>query len=100
MYGLKSCCIFVSDHEDPVIASCPTDLEAFADPGTNVSVSWTPPTATDNSLSVDLTSNYQPGQEFENGTYIVEYTAVDKSGNTMICSFTIIVYRTYFDLLI
>ncbi|XP_071804899.1 uncharacterized protein [Asterias amurensis] len=86
--------IVVEDLEDPVIASCPTDLEAFADPGTNVSVSWTPPKATDNSLSVDVTSNYQPGQEFENGTYIVEYTAVDKSGNMINCSFTIIVYPT------
>ena len=72
---------------------CPANLEAFADPGMNASVTWTPPIAKDNSGSVSVSSNYIPGDQFMNGTYTVIYMAVDPSGNAASCNFSITVYR-------
>ena len=46
---------------------------------------------TDNSGSVTLTSNYQPGDAFPIGETYVVYTATDPSGNLMTLMFTLTV---------
>ncbi|XP_038072761.1 uncharacterized protein LOC119741140 isoform X2 [Patiria miniata] len=86
--------IIVEDLEDPTLTMCPMDVDIFTPPGTNISVTWTQPTAADNSGSVNLSSNYIPGDRFVNGTYIVTHTAADASGNTVNCSFIVRVNST------
>ena len=54
-------------------------------------VSWTEPTASDNSGSRTLTKTHSPGSTFNIGVTSVEYTATDPSGNEMVESFTIII---------
>ena len=58
--------------------------------GTSV-VSWTPPTASDNSGTVSLTSTHQPGGAFSIGVTNVTYTAVDPYSNQATLVITIIV---------
>ena len=52
-------------------------------------VTWTPPTASDNSGLVTLTSSHNPGDTFPLGVTTVSYTAVDPDSNLMTESFTV-----------
>lgn len=80
------------DEEPPVISGIPDDIIAQNDPGScYVSVTWTPPTATDNKGVVSFTSNYQPGDIFSYGANQIIYTAVDAAGNSTEASFYIYV---------
>ena len=54
-------------------------------------VTWSEPTASDNSGLITLTSDYNPGLEFSIGNTYVTYTATDPSGNSATLSFTITV---------
>ena len=85
--------VIITDDEDPVLSPCPANMVAGNDPGVcDASVSWTPPTATDNCPGVMVTSNYSPPHTFAvGGPYTVTYTATDASGNTDQCSFTVTV---------
>jgi uncharacterized protein YjdB len=83
-----------ADTEDPVINNCisNTVYGSNNDPGTcGAIVTWTPPTASDNSGSVDLESNFEPGDFFPVGTTRVTYTATDPAGNQATCSFDVTV---------
>ena len=83
------------DTIDPVIEDCPTDIEVSNDSGTcGAAVTWTPPTATDNSGSVTLESDFEPGNVFPVGETLVTYTATDLAGNKSTCSFTVKVNDT------
>ena len=78
--------------EDPVISGTPSDINANTDSGVaTAAVSWTPPTATDNSGSVTLTSDYNPGDNFPIGTTTVTYTAADPYSNSVTSTFDVIV---------
>ncbi|NVJ86007.1 MAG: HYR domain-containing protein, partial [Algoriphagus sp.] len=80
------------DNEDPVINDCPSDITISNDSGNCAAVvNWIAPIATDNSGSVSLISNYEPGSIFPVGTTQVIYTATDGSGNQFTCSFNVIV---------
>ncbi|XP_072168931.1 hyalin-like [Diadema setosum] len=100
--GLQSVCTFnvlvVTDGGDtvpPVINNCPSDRTAILPLGTNaVTVSWTVPTATDNSGQVTLIPNIFPGSPFTLGTTEVIYTATDGAGLQTTCSFTVTVSTT------
>ena len=59
--------------------------------GATAIVTWTPPTATDNSGTQTLTTNYNSGAEFNIGTTTVNYESTDPSGNTAVCSFDVTV---------
>ncbi|NHF59068.1 HYR domain-containing protein [Flavobacteriaceae bacterium TP-CH-4] len=86
--------VTVDDIIDPVINNCPSDITITnTDPGTcGAMVSWTPPTATDNSgIATLTTNNYNSGDEFLPGTTEVIYTATDPNGNTATCSFNVTV---------
>ena len=50
-------------------------------------VTWTEPTVTDNAGDFNLTSDYQPGDQFLIGDTLVTYTATDPSGNRAMLSF-------------
>ena len=78
---------------DPVITNLPIDISVHTDTGLpTATVSWTPPTASDNSREgATLTSNYNPGAAFPIGTTTVTYTATDGAGNRATASFYIVV---------
>jgi hypothetical protein len=83
------------DTEAPVFSDCPEDITVFNDEGQcGAFVSWTAPTATDNSGFASLFSDFQSGSLFPPGTTTVTYTATDATGNTSICSFDVTVINT------
>ncbi len=83
--------ITVIDNQAPIITNCPADVMAYSTADNcNAVAFWGVPVATDNCPSgLTMTSNYAPGAELALGTYQVTYTAVDNSGNTSVCSFTV-----------
>lgn len=81
----------VTDSELPVFAGVPDTVQALAGVGSTATASWTPPTATDNSGSVALTSTHMPGDSFPTGTTKVVYTATDPSGVIATAWFFVIV---------
>ncbi|XP_070537270.1 hyalin-like [Ptychodera flava] len=93
-YGNVDSCLFtvtVIDVVNPEII-CPGDIEVVTDPGQATAVvTWTSPNATDNSGSVTLSSNYQPGAELVIGSTIISYNATDPFGNVDSCNFNVTV---------
>lgn len=92
--GNVSQCYFnitVKSNEPPVITDCPGDIRAEADESGEVSVTWTPPTASSRCGMVSLTSSHNPGDLFSVGTTKVEYIATDDSGSEAKCAFDVIV---------
>ena len=84
--------VYLSDVESPVINGCPSNQSSVSDSGIATgTVSWTAPTATDNSGTQTLTSTHNPGDSFPVGTTSVTYTATDAAGNTATCRFDVIV---------
>ncbi|XP_038055943.1 mucin-17-like [Patiria miniata] len=78
------------DTQDPIINGCPMNITREVNPGiTQLSVSWTPPTAIDDFGTPSFVSNYQVGHTFAVGTHEVVYTATDGSGNSAECRFSI-----------
>lgn len=68
----------------PVFANCPVNITQC-----HTSVTWTPPTATDNCGTATITSDYNPGDVFAQGTTTVTYSANDGNGNIATCSFNV-----------
>ena len=86
------------DTTPPVVSGCPTQgVTATAPAGaTSTVVTWTEPTATDNSgLPVTRTSDRSPGQSYPLGTTSVEYVFTDASRNTAFCRFVVTVTGKY-----
>ncbi|XP_071844273.1 uncharacterized protein [Apostichopus japonicus] len=79
------------DTQRPVISNCPLDISRIIARGSSTSASWVPPTASDNTGDVTLTSSHQPGDTFSQGSTTVTYTAMDVAGNTEQCQFVITV---------
>ena len=52
-------------------------------------VSWTEPSAVDDTSAVTVTQTASPGDSFGLGTSQVAYTFSDASGNVAVCSFFI-----------
>ena len=66
------------------------NLEFVVDASSDSSnMTWTVPTASDNSGVVGLSANIDPGTVLVVGEYIVTYTATDSSGLTDNCTFTL-----------
>ncbi|XP_071489593.1 uncharacterized protein [Diadema antillarum] len=83
------------DNTAPVISNCPSDISvSIASGSSGVAVTWTVPTATDNSGSVSSSSTANPGDFFPVGTTTVSYTFTDGSGNSAVCSFDVTVAAT------
>lgn len=82
--------VTITDDILPVIANCPTDI-VVTTAATSENVTWTAPTATDVCGPATLTSTFNSGDSFPVGTTQVVYTAIDPSGNSVQCSFNVIV---------
>ena len=86
--------VTVVDNIDPTIV-CPASFTAYgAADSTLTSVSWTAATGSDNCSIDTVYSDVQIGTYFPLGATIVTYVAIDGSGNTDTCSFTITVVDT------
>ena len=82
--------LFMSDIENPIIDNCPSDQTGDTNHGSATgTVTWTPPTTTDNSGIVSLISSHLPGYSFGIGSTAVIYTSTDSSLNTVICTFNV-----------
>ncbi|XP_071786035.1 uncharacterized protein [Asterias amurensis] len=81
------------DTERPVIQYCPPNINREIPTGvTSVIVTWTQPTASDNSgQTPTMQSTHQSGSSFRVGTSTVIYTFTDAAGNDNTCSFNVIV---------
>ncbi len=92
--GNVSTCSFsvtVNDLEAPII-SCPSDLTLMNDPGICGAIAtWVTPIASDNCGSPVVLTSHTNGAIFPVGTTTVSYRAIDNSGNSSMCSFTITV---------
>ena len=67
-----------------------SDIEQNTDDTLSTAVvTWTAPTASDNSGSVTLTSNHEPGDTFPIGMTVVRYIATDPDSNAAMTSFTV-----------
>ena len=81
---------YVADTESPRIRNIPIDIAQNTDPGLATAVvSWTPPTAIDNSGSQTLVPSHTPGDSFNIGNTTVTYTSTDQSANTEVKTFTV-----------
>ncbi len=89
--------ISLVDTVAPVI-SCINDVADTVNSGvTGKTVTWTEPTATDNSGIVTLTQRtHAPGAFFPVGTTEVSYTFTDGSGNSATCTFNVNVIECKF----
>ena len=86
-----------SDTEIPVISGIPPIQNVNTDDSSPIAtVSWTQPTANDNSgEAVTLTSSYSPGDTFPIGTTTVTYIGTDTSGNMATSTFNVVVTGKY-----
>ena len=81
----------MSDIENPCNSQLPaSDQTGDTNNGSPTgTVTWTPPTTTDNSGIVSLTSSHLPGYSFGIGSTAVIYTSTDSSLNTVTCTFNV-----------
>ena len=82
--------------EIPVITGTPADITQNLIPNRSgrraaARVTWIPPTASDNSGEVTLSSSKEPGDSFDAGTTVVTYIARDPSSNFVTTSFKVTV---------
>ncbi|XP_033636703.1 sushi, von Willebrand factor type A, EGF and pentraxin domain-containing protein 1-like [Asterias rubens] len=82
------------DKQKPSL-TCPKSANAYANAGeTFTSVSWELPTAADNSktkVEVVQTAGLPPRGTFGKGSHIIQYEALDGSGNRATCEFSVVV---------
>ncbi len=84
----------VDDLQAPVFSNVPANITVNANNGgCQAQVTWTLPTVTETcSLPLGpVTSNRQPGEFFNFGTTVVNYSATDAAGNVGTASFTVTV---------
>ncbi|MBR9921604.1 MAG: HYR domain-containing protein [Bacteroidetes bacterium] len=90
----------VRDNEDPVFVNCPRpDIIEDAEPGVcGAYVNFSPPIAEDNCGVVTVSqidqTGLSTGSVFPVGMTILDYMAVDPSGNSAVCSLRVIVNDT------
>ena len=79
-----------ADDEDPVISGMTSAISQPTDASVATAVvTWTSPTASDNSGTYTLTSSHYSGDTFSLGATTVTYTAADTAGNTVTDTFTV-----------
>lgn len=97
--GNTASCSFtvtVTDNEAPLI-TCPADIvKNIPDGDCDVVVNYALPTATDNCGidALNLINGFAPGETFPTGITAITYEAIDPSGNTTTCSFTVTIIET------
>ena len=90
-----NCLIFIQvvDKEPPRLSNCPRDIEVNTS-GASKRVWWVDPYPMDNVDVSDFSRSRVDGDRFRVGTWPVVYKAVDYSGNTAWCNFTVTVHKT------
>lgn len=87
--------IVIIDEEDPIIVSCPADINIIETEYCDTLISFGIPSAMDNCGEVIITNDYTNNTDtsavFEGGTTTIVFTATDPCGNTDTCSMTITV---------
>ncbi len=84
--------ITVADTEAPVLTDCPIDTILY---GCTASITWDMPTVMDNCDANPTVVSIPPsGNTFSLGTFPVEITATDASGNVSTCTFNVTVLDT------
>ncbi|XP_038068280.1 mucin-3A-like isoform X2 [Patiria miniata] len=82
--------VMLSDNEEPMVQEFPEDITIRVPFGTSeIPVNWPAPVVTDNSGTVNVITNRQPGSSFQPGTNTVTYTFTDPSGNTVMRDFNV-----------
>ena len=80
----------VVDDEDPTITSAPANVRVTLPPGASSgAVTYTVPSAADNSGTVTVSCTPASGSTFATGTTTVTCTATDPSGNTATATFQV-----------
>ncbi|XP_072051836.1 hyalin-like [Amphiura filiformis] len=83
------------DTTAPTVNNCPSDIaQTVSNVGSTATVTWQPPTATDNVTPVGQLTQTQtrtPGSQFGVGTTAVQYAFTDAAGNTGFCTFNVII---------
>ena len=80
-------------NQPPLVFNCPNDITTTLPAGQQSAIiSWTEPTATDDSgLVPTRTSTHNPQTSFNVGTTLVTYTFIDNLGLTSTCTFNVII---------
>ena len=94
--GSNSCTanIIVVDTTPPTI-NCPANIVTNAPPGqSSLAINYPAPVVTDNCIGVTTNTSPPSGSVFPLGTTTVNCTAIDSSGNSNACSFTVTVNPT------
>lgn len=82
----------VNDLTPPTISGCPGNLTVqVSSTKCDTILNWPSPLAIDNCPNITLSSSPAPNTPFPIGSSNVMYTAMDASGNTSTCSFSILV---------
>ena len=85
----------ILDIEAPVFVTCPTNISVNTEVlQSSAVVSWQLPEAMDNLGQVTVTCDKLPGSTFFVGHSAVTCVAIDKSGNSDLCTFYINVEGT------
>ncbi|XP_068689881.1 uncharacterized protein [Montipora foliosa] len=82
------------DVSEPIFSNCPSNILKIADRGTTTAtITWTAPTATDNSEFIPNVTHAgkKPGERFAAGEHSIRYFASDKTGNVGECKFKVFV---------
>jgi len=69
----------------PVLTQCPQNISVCG----SLIAEWALPSATDDCGNVELSSNFNPGDQFPAGVTTVTYIATDEGGASSACSFTV-----------
>lgn len=80
----------------PVISNCPANIQQNLPNGQFAAVSWTAPTAVDESGDVTVVGPGVPSAFFAIGVTTISYIFTDAAGNEAICSFDIIITGKHF----
>ena len=76
----------------PVVSNCPPSITIYAGEDISTKVSWTEPSAIDNSGSVTLSNQtHYPNDEFTVGATAITYIFMDPSMNAASCTFFVTV---------
>ena len=85
-----------ADNESPTFGSTVSNITQNTDANQPyATMTWSEPSASDNSGSMTLTSDFSSGDTFPIGGTSITYTATDPSGNTATFSFTIRITGNY-----
>jgi gliding motility-associated-like protein len=73
----------------PVFSNCPSDVLIKTTELSGAEAMWEPPVASDDCEVPVITASHDPGTPFPVGNTTVTYTAIDQSGNSTTCNFTV-----------